>query len=102
MSNILQFPALKSIGTKDRQFCADVLHDARRRTVNGASFAAMPASITGNATLNRVATALQRKGWQAEVHSDGTISFVHSRIPHRGLLSVHDAHDLQRFWEGAE
>ena len=89
MSNIINFPSIRitSAGRCESRV-SRVLALAKQ-------YAAVPKSITGNATLNRVAMELQDKGWTLTIHP----CFVECRHPHvesQHPIGLMEAFEIQK------
>lgn len=96
MSNIIPFPNTR-ITTASRQ--TNTVRQACEQT-RQINFAAMPASITGNAVLNRCVTELQRKGWILATFQ--TCAMIVCRHPEHQTqwMDLPEAYRKQRALEG--
>lgn len=93
MSNILHFPKTKTTSaSKGKSYICHVIRQ----------YAAMPAYVTRNATLNRVVTNLQQKGWTIEARPDGEIICHHPKIVTFQKIPLIEANRLQRAADAAE
>lgn len=97
MSNIHYLPSSNRLttGTRTDNFARKVIERAHQ-------IAAKPAYVTQNATINRVVTDLELKGWHVECHPCGEITCHHPQVKtvRPRPITLMEAQQVQRILEG--